>query len=71
MGTNYQRSYKETSSQCKGIFSVYFCMADGYALFFPNAVLILANRLRRWPNIETALGNECLTKLFYFSHSAV
>ena len=25
----------------------------------PNAVSMLAHRIRRWPNIETALG-ECL-----------
>ena len=24
----------------------------------PNAVLMLAHRLRRWPNIETALGES-------------
>ena len=37
------------------------CDADNPAntRLLPNAVLMLGHRLRRWPNINTALGN-CL-----------
>ena len=32
---------------------------SGYLIYSPNVVLILAHRLRRWPNIKTTL-DKCL-----------
>ena len=50
--------YKQSASI--GSTSVFICMSDTTnTRHQPNAVLMLAHRLRPWPNIEKALG-KCL-----------
>ena len=51
--------------QCKQLPLLTLVAVQANARYTPNAVSMLGQRLRRWLNIETALG-ECLVLLLYF-----